>query len=171
MSESALLLQLRPPGRQLSSTLTIDQMCRQRTALPSASDSESSSTDTSEQSPMDPHFLLDIFTLCSVASLVVILILTKALKRRRLALSHQTKSTQTENPVLNLDESINRLSTEMSTLQDRLDHLEQERLEAVTSHRMQSPLANNTEHCTAESEHANHGQPTWAGAWPKYPAV
>ena len=120
---------------------------------------------------MDPHFLLDIFTLCSVASLVVILILTKALKRRTLALSHQTKSTQTENPVLNLDESINRLSTEMSTLQDRLDHLEQERLEAVTSHRMQSPLANNTEHCTAESEHANHGQPTWSGAWPKYPAV
>ena len=115
MSESALLLQLRPPGRQLSSTLTIDQMCKQRTALPSASDSESSSTDTSEQSSMDPHFLLDIFTLCSVASLVVILILTKALKRRRLALSHQTKSTQTENPVLNLDESINRLSTEMST--------------------------------------------------------
>ena len=120
---------------------------------------------------MDPHFLLDIFTLCSVASLVVILILTKALKRRRLALSHQTKSTQTENPVLNLDESINRLSTEMSTLQDRLDHLEQERLEAVTSHRMQSPLANNTGHCTAEPEHANHGQPTWSGAWPKYPAV
>ena len=40
---------------------------------------------------MDPHFLLDIFTLCSVASLDVILILTKALKRRRLALSHQTK--------------------------------------------------------------------------------
>ena len=89
MSESALLLQLRPPGRQLSSTLTIDQMCRQRTALPSASDSESSSTDTSEQSSMEPHFLLDIFTLCSVASLVVILILTKALKRRRLALKIQ----------------------------------------------------------------------------------
>ena len=120
---------------------------------------------------MDPHFLLDIFTLCAVASLVVILILTRVLKRRRLALSHQTKCTQTDNPVLNLDESINRLSTEMSTLQDRLDHLEQERLEAVTSHRMQLPLANNTEHCSEEPEHANHGQPTWPGAWPKYPAV
>ena len=85
--------------------------------------------------------------------------------------SHQTKSTQTENPVLNLDESINRLSTEMSTLQDRLDHLEQERLEAMTSHRMQLPLANNTEYCSEEPELANHGQPTWPGAWPKYPAV
>ena len=172
MSESALLLQLRPPGRQLSSTLTIDQMCRQRTALPSASDSESSSTDTSEQSSMDPHFLLDIFTLCSVASLVVIFILTiLTLKRRRLALSHQTKRTQTANPILNLDASINRLSSEMSTLQDRLEHLEQERLEAVTSHRMQPPLATKTEHCTAESEDRNHGQSTWSGAWPKYPAV
>ena len=146
-------------------------MCRQKSALPSASNSELSSSDTSEQSTMDPHFLLDIFTLCAVASLVVILILTRVLKRRRLALSHQTKSTQTENPVLNLDESINRLSTEMSTLQDRLDHLEQERLEAMTSHRMQLPLANNTEYCSEEPELANHGQPTWPGAWPKYPAV
>ena len=99
---------------------------------------------------MDPHFLLDIFTLCAVATLVVILILTRALKRRRIALAHQTKYTQTDNPVPNLDESINRLSNEMSTLQDRLDHLEQERLEAVTSHRMQSPLATKTEHCTVE---------------------
>ena len=121
---------------------------------------------------MDPHFLLDIFTLCSVTSLVVIFILTiLTLKRRRLALSHQTKGIQTANPILNLDASINRLSSEMSTLQDRLVHLEQERLEAVTSHRMQPPLATKTEHCTAESEHPNHGHPTWSGAWPKYPAV
>ena len=111
---SAATSQLRPPDQQLSRTLTTDLMCRQRTALPSASDSESSSTDTSEKSSMDPHFLLDILTLCSVASLAVILILTKALKRRRLALSHRTKSTQTENSLLNLDESINRLSTEIA---------------------------------------------------------
>ena len=146
-------------------------MCRQKSALPSAANSEPSSTDTSEQSSMDPHFLLDIFKLCAVASLVVILVLTRVLKRKRLALSHQTKCTQTDNPVLNLDESINRLSTEMSTLQYRLDHLEQERLEAMTSHRMQLPLANNTEYCSEEPELANHGQPTWPGAWPKYPAV
>ena len=120
---------------------------------------------------MDPHFLLDIFTLCSVAFLIGLFILTKALKRRRLALSHQTKGTQTANPILNLDDSINRLSSEMSTLQDRLVHLEQERLEAVTSHRMQPPLATKTEHCTAESEDPNHAQSTWSGAWPKYPAV
>jgi hypothetical protein len=119
---------------------------------------------------MDPHFLLDIFTLCAVATLVVILILTRALKRRRIALAHQTKYTQTD-PVPNLDESINRLANEMSTLQDRLEHLEQERLEAVTANRMQPPLANNTEYCSEDPELANHGQPTWPGPWPKYPAV
>ena len=146
-------------------------MCGQKSALPSATNSEPSSTDTPEQSSMDPHFLLDIFTLCAVATLVVILILTRVMKKRRLALAHQTKCTQTENPVPNLDESINRLANEMSTLQDRLEHLEQERLEAVTSNRMQPPLANNTEYCSEDPELANHGQPTWPGAWPKYPAV
>ena len=59
----------------------------------------------------------------------------------------------------------------MSTLQDRLEHLEQERLEAVTSNRMQPPLANNTEHGSEDPELAIHGQPTWPGPWPKYPAV
>ena len=115
--------------------------------------------------------LLDIFTLCLVASLLCILILTKALKKRRLILSRQTKGIQTENPGLNLDESINRLSSEMSALQDRLEHLKQERLEAVTTHRMQSPLPTKTEHCTAESEDPNHVQSTWSGAWPTYPSV
>ena len=120
---------------------------------------------------MDPHFLLDIFTLCAVATLVVIIILTKALKRRRIALAHQTKYTQTENRVPDFDESINKLTNEMSTLYDRLEHLEQERLEAVTANRMQPPLANNTEYCSEDPELANHGQPTWPGPWPKYPAV
>ena len=146
-------------------------MCGQKSALPSVTNSEPSSTDTPVQSPMDPHFLLDIFTLCAVATLVVIIILTKALKRRRIALAHQTKYTQTENRVPDFDESINKLTNEMSTLYDRLEHLEQERLEAVTANRMQPPLVNNTEHRSEVPELDNHGQPTWPGPWPKYPAV
>ena len=139
MSESALLLQLRPPGRQLSSTLNINQMCRQRTALPSASHRH---LRAEFHGPSFPPGHLHALLGC--------------LPRRHL------HPDQTSNPILNLDESINRLSSEMSTLQDRLDHLEQERLEAVTSHRMQSPLATKTEHCTAESEDPNHGQSTWS---------
>ena len=89
---------------------------------------------------MDPHLILDTVTLCAVACLVVLIIVSKALKRRRHALSHQSKGSQTDNPVLNLDESINRLSSEMSTLQNRLEYLEQERLESVTTHRLQSSM-------------------------------
>ena len=120
---------------------------------------------------MDPHFILDIFTLCAVATLIVILILIRALKRRKIALAHQTKYTQTDNPAPNLDQSINRLANEVSTLQDRLEHLEQERLEMVTSSRMQPSLPINTEHGSEDPELAVHGQPTWPGPWPKYPAV
>ena len=46
-----------------------------------------------------------------------------------------------------------------------------ERLEAVTANRMQPPLVNNTEHRSEVPELDNHGQPTWPGPWPKYPAV
>ena len=120
---------------------------------------------------MDPDFILDIFTLCSVAALVVLIVVSKALKRRRHALSHQSKGSQTDNLLLNLEESINRLSSEMSTLQDRLEYLEQERLESVTSHRLQSPLPSKTEYRTAEAEDPIHAQYTWSGASAKYPAV
>ena len=144
-------------------------MCGQKSALPPVTNSETSVTP--EQSSMDPHFILDIFTLCAVATLIVILVLIRALKRRKIALAHQTKYTQTDNPAPNLDQSINRLANEVSTLQDRLEHLEQERLEMVTSNRMQLPRANNTAHGSEDPELANHGQPTWPGPWPKYPAV
>ena len=77
---------------------------------------------------MDPHLILDTVTLCAVACLVVLIIVSKVLKKRRHALSYQSKASQTDNPVLNVDESINRLSSEMSTLQNRLEYLEQERL-------------------------------------------
>ena len=144
-------------------------MCGQKAALPPVTNSETSVTP--EQSSMDPHFILDIFTLCAVATLIVILVLIRALKRRKIALAHQTKYTQTDNPAPNLDQSINRLANEVSTLQDRLEHLEQERLEMVTSSRMQPPLPINTEHGSEDPELAVHGQPTWPGPWPKYPAV
>merc|ERR1711934_332549 len=118
---------------------------------------------TPEQSSMDPHFILDIFTLCAVATLIVILILIRALKRRKIALAHQTKYTQTDNPAPNLDQSINRLANEVSILQDRLEHLEQERLEMVTSSRMKPPMPINSEHGSEDPELAVQGQPTWPG--------
>ena len=116
------------------------------------SSSASSSSDNSEQTPMDPHFILDIFTLCSVACLAVLIIVSKVLKGRRHTLSYQSKGSQTDNPVLNVDESINRLSSEMSTLQNHLGYLQQERLESVTTHRLQSFMPSKSEHSSEEAE-------------------
>ena len=120
---------------------------------------------------MDPHLILDTVTLCAVACLVVLIIVSKVLKKRRLTLSYQSKASQTDNPVLDVDESINRLSSEMSTLQQRLKYLEQERLEAVNTHRPQSSTPSKSVHYTEESEASSHEQCNWAGAMVKYPAV
>ena len=120
---------------------------------------------------MDPHLILDTVTLCAVACLVVLIIVSKVLKKRRLTLSYQSKASQTDNPVLDVDESINRLSSEMSTLQHRLEYLKQERLEAVTTHRLQSSTPSKSVHNTEEAEASSHEQCNWAGAMAKYPAV
>ena len=119
---------------------------------------------------MDPHLTLDTVTLCAVACLVVLIIVSKVLKKRRHALSYQSKASHTDNPVLNA-ESINRLSSEMSTLQNRLEYLEQERLESVTTHRLQSSMFSKSEHSSGEAEASSHEQCTWPGALAKYPAV
>ena len=82
-------------------------------------------------------------------------------------LSYQSKASQTDNPVLDVDESINRLSSEMSTVQHRLEYLEQERLEAVTTHRLQSSTPSKSVHNTEEAEASSHEQCNWAGAMAK----
>ena len=107
----------------------------------------------------------------AVAYLVVLIIVSKVLRKRRLALSFQSKASQTDNPVLDVDESINRLSSEMSTLQHRLEYLKQERLEAVTTHRLQSSTPSKSVHYTEESEASSDEQCNWAGAKAMYPAV
>ena len=64
----------------------------------------------------------------------------------------------TEGQILNLDDSIKRLSSEMSTLQDRLEYLEQERLESVISHR-QSP--DRALHCGGGGPHPRAVHLAW----------
>ena len=98
---------------------------------------------------------------------VVLIIVSKVLRKRRLALSFQSKASQTDNPVLDVDESINRLSSEMSTVQHRLEYLEQERLEVVTTHRLQSSTPSKSVHYTEEAEASSHEQCNWAGAMAK----
>ena len=55
----------------------------------------------------------------------------------------------------------------MFTLQQRLEYLEQERLEAVTTHRLQLSTPSKSVHYTEESEASSHEQCNWAGAMAK----
>ena len=120
---------------------------------------------------MDPHLILDTVTPCAIACLVALIIVSKVLKKRRLTLSYQSKASQTDNPVLDVHASINRLSFEMSTVQQRLEYHDQERLEAATTHRLQSATPSKSVHYAEESEASSDEQCNWAGAKAMYPAV
>ena len=89
---------------------------------------------------MDTHLIVDTATLCVVIAIALLFLAFRAWQKRKAALSVQSKGTQTDNPVLNIDNTINRLSLELSTLQQRLDSIEQGRLETVTNNRLLSML-------------------------------
>ena len=112
--------------------------------------------------------MLDIFNLCAVASLICIFILTKVIKKKKQLQSIQSKGTQTSSPVLILDDFIHRISSELSTLQDRMEHLEQQRLQGVTTLRMGSALLTHNKDGSAQSEEPNQEKILWPGARPSY---
>ena len=143
-------------------------MCQRRPGLSSASDSSPTSLDNSEQPQMDTHLIVDTVMLCVVVCLVLLIIASRALKKRKTALSLQSKGSQTDNPILSIDGSINRLSLEVSTLQQRLESIEQGRLEAVSINRLQS---SKSAHFTEEDESSGQNHGTWGGSSAMYPAV
>ena len=127
--------------------------------------------DNSKQPQMDKHLIVDTVTLCVVVCLVLLFIASRALKKRKTALSLQSKGSQTDNPVLSIDGSINRLSLEVSTLQQRLESLEQGRLEAVSINRLQLSMPTKSAHFSEEDESSGQEQCNWAGSTAMYPAV
>ena len=122
-------------------------MCKARPSLPTASDSPSSLVN-SENPQMNSHLIVDIVTLCIVVAIALLFLALRAWQRKKAAaaaaaaaaLSVQSEGTQTDNPVFNIDDTINRLSLELSTHQQRLDSIEQGRLEMVTINRLLSFL-------------------------------
>ena len=115
-------------------------MCKGKPGLSSTSDSSPTSSDNSEQPQMDTHMIVDTVTLCVVVVLALLFLASRAWQKRKAALSVQSKGSQTNNPILNIDSTINRLSLEVSTLQQRLESIEQGRLETVTNNRLLSML-------------------------------
>ena len=123
-------------------------MCKTTTSLPTATDLPGS-PDNREPSKMNGHLLVDIFTLCFVVAVVVLFLVIKTWLRRKAAaaaaaeaaaLSVQTEGTQTDSALFNIDETLNRVYQELSSHQQRLDSMEQSRLELVNFNRLLSFL-------------------------------
>ena len=129
-------------------------MCKATPSLPTATDLPGS-LDNREPPKMDGHLLVDIFTLCFVVAVVVLFLVLKTWQRRKAAaaaaaaeaaaaaaaaLSVQTEGTQTDNSLFNIDDTLNRVYHELSSHQQRLDSIEQSRLEMVNFNRLLSFL-------------------------------
>ena len=158
-------------------------MCKGRPSLPTASDSPSSLVN-SENPQMNSHLIVDIVTLCIVVAIALLFLALRAWQRKKAAaaaaaaaaaLSVQSEGTQTDNPVFNIDDTINRLSLELSTHQQRLDSIEQGRLEMVTINRLLSFLPKSTyskeEIGFTDQDIANSYDGSWGGNRNQYPAV
>ena len=156
-------------------------MCKARPSLPTASDSPSSLVN-SENPQMNSHLIVDIVTLCFVVAIALLFLALRAWQRKKAAaaaaaaaLSVQSEGTQTDNPVFNIDDTINRLSQELSTHQQRLDSIEQGRLEMVTINRLLSFLPKSAyskeEDGFSDQDIATSHDGSWGGNRNQYPAV
>ena len=157
-------------------------MCKARPSLPTATDSPSSLVN-SENPQMNSHLIVDIVTLCIVVAIALLFLALRAWQRKKAAaadaaaaaLSVQSEGTQTDNPVFNIDDTINRLSLELSTHQQRLDSIEQGRLEMVTINRLLSFLPKSTyskeEDGFSDQDIATSYDGSWGGNRNQYPAV
>ena len=139
-------------------------MCKQRSSDLPISDSTEPTAATTVDSNMDVHILMDVLTLCVVALLVIIFIVVQVTKKRKQLLATRSTGTQTTNIVPDLDATIIKINSELSSLHDRLESMEQERLEEINAHRMSTTMPSPTQEVPAQSE------TTWPGANPTYPS-
>ena len=158
-------------------------MCKASPSLPTATDLPSSLANP-EPPEMDGHLFVDIFTLCFVVVVVLLYLVLKTWQRGKAAaaaaaaaaaLSVQTEGTQTDNPLFNIDDTINRLYQELSTHQQRLDSIEQSRLEMVNFNRLLSFLPKPTlpkeEEGFTHQDSADPYEGSWGENRIQYPAV
>ena len=165
-------------------------MCKTTTSLPTAADLPGS-PDNREPSKMNGHLLVDIFTLCFVVAVVVLFLVIKTWLRRKAAaaksaaesaaaeaaaLSVKTEGTMTDSDLFNIDETLNRVYKELSSHQNRLDSMEQHRLELVNFNRILSllpkPVLPSQEDSYIDQEADNHHVDTWGEEVRlQYPAV
>ena len=166
-------------------------MCKPAaSSLPAAADLPDSSGNP-EPSEMNGHLLVDIFTLAFVVVAAVLFLVIKTWLRRKAAaaksaaesaaaeaaaLSVKTQGTMTDSDLFNIDETLNRVYKELSSHQNRLDSMEQHRLELVNFNRILSllpkPVLPSQEDSYIDQEADNHHVDTWGeGVRLQHPAV
>ena len=167
----------------------VPTMCKAGPSLPTATDLPSSLVNP-EPPEMDGHLFVDIFTLCFVVAVVLLYLVLKTWQRKKAAaaataadaataaaaaLSVHTEGTQTDNPLFNIDDTINRLYQELSTHQQRLDSTERSRLEMVNFNRLLSFLPKPTlpkeEEGFTHQDSADPYEGSWGENRIQYPAV
>ena len=151
-------------SRQCSPTGRYVLMCKQKPSDLHIPDSPEPTADSTVDNNMDVHILMDVFTLCAVAVLVIIFIVVQVTKKKKQLLATRSTGTQTSNIVPDLDATIFKINSELSSLHDRLESMEQERLEEINAHRMSTTMPSPTQEVPAQSE------TTWPGANPTYPS-
>ena len=147
-------------SRQCSPTGRYVLMCKQKPSDLHIPDSPEPTADSTVDNNMDVHILMDVLTLCAVAVLVIIFIVVQVTKKRKQLLATRSTGTQTTNIVPDLDATIFKINSELSSLHDRLESMEQERLEEINAHRMSTSMPNPTQEDPAQ----------WPGANPTYPS-
>ena len=147
-------------SRQCSPSGRYVLMCKQRPSVLHIPDSPEPTADSTADNNMDVHILMDVFTLSAVAVLVIILIVVQVIKKKKKLLATRSTGTQTSNIVPDLDATILKINSELTNLHDRLESMEQERLEEINAHRMSSAMPNPTQEDPAQ----------WPGANPTYPS-
>ena len=164
-------------------------MCKARPSLPTATNSPGSLVNP-ETPQMDSHLIVDIVTICIVVAVALLFLALKTWQRKKAAaaaaaaeaaaaaaaaLSVQTEGTQTDDPLFNIDDTINRLYQELSTHQQRLDSIEQNRLEMVNFNRLLSFLPKPTlpkeEDGFTHQDTDNSYVCSWGDNRNQYPAV
>ena len=183
---SAGVERARQPDRHPSRVPT---MCKAGPSLPTATDLPSSLVNP-EPPEMDGHLFVDIFTLYFVVAVVLLYLVLKTWQRKKAAaaaaaaeaaaaaaaaLSVQTEGTQTDNSLFNIDDTLNRVYQELSTHQQRLDSIEQSRLEMVNFNRLLSFLPKPTlpkeEDGFTNQDADNSYVDSWGEDRIQYPAV
>ena len=166
-------------------------MCKPAaSSLPAAADLPDSPGNP-KPSEMHGHLIVDILTLAFVVVAAVLFLAIKIWLRRKAAaaklaaesaaeeaaaLSVKTQGTMTDSDLFNIDETLNRVYKELSSHQNRLDSMEQHRLELVNFNRILSllpkPVLPSQENSYVDQEADNHHVDTWGeGVRLQYPAV